>query len=680
MARNKNSKTKHAKTKSAQPKKTRKGGAQVGSGKRKTAVQAPAFTDADLLAGKIEGNNKGFGFFVRDDGGDDLFVPARDMGGAMHGDRVLAVVAGHSRGAGEARVIKIVERGTTAVVGTFQKGNGGGFVVPDDSHFFKDIHIAADKTKNAENGDKVVARILDYPAGRNPEGKIAEVLGAPDARGVDILSIIRSYNLYEEFPAGVLKEAGQVPQTVPAEQIAHRKDYRDECIITIDGDDSKDFDDAVTVSRRDGGWRLGVHIADVAQYVRAGSKLDKEALKRATSVYFVDRVLPMLPEQLSNGICSLNEGVDRLTLSVILYIDDTGTVVRHKIREGVIRSQARMTYSKVAAILDGDEALRARYSDLVPMLEEMRKLAEVLYKRRAERGNIEFDIPESSIELDERGKVKDIRKKPRLISHKIIEEFMLITNETVAEHYVGQKCPFVYRAHAVPPSEKVAVLINFLSALGLHFSGSENNPQPKDFALLLAQVAAEHPDLAPVVNRVALRSMSKATYEPNNIGHFGLAAPFYCHFTSPIRRYPDLMIHRIIKDCLHDGAKACKKYENTVGEVSKISSERERLAEQAERKADDLKKAEFMQDKIGNHYDGVISGVTEWGLFVELENSVEGLVRTESLPGDGYVYNADLLRLDSSTHSYRLGDKLAITVAGVSGDRIRFVLSDDEAQ
>lgn len=635
----------------------------------------PAYSEADVICGKIEGNSKGFGFLVRDDGGEDLFVPARDMGGAMHGDSVKAIIASRNRGAGEARVIEVTARFADKIVGTFQKGGNGGFVVPDNPHFFNDIHIMGDRTLNAENGQKVLVKVVEFPEGRKPEGAIEEILGFLDDVGVDILSIIRAYNLYEEFPESVLKEAQAVPQIVKPEQEQNRKDFRDETVVTIDGDDSKDFDDAVTLTRKDGLWRLGVHIADVAEYVRTNSKLDKEALKRATSVYFVDRVLPMLPTQLSNGICSLNEGEDRLALSVVMYFDPMGALVRHKIYEGVIQSKARLTYSKVAAVLDGDEALRAQYVALVPMLENMRTLAELLNKRRTERGNIEFDISESQIDYDEKtGKVINITKRPRLISHKMIEEFMLITNETVAEHFAALKCPFVFRAHDVPPSEKTEALLNFLSALGITFPGNQNKPEPRDYAKLLADIAGKDTKIAPVVNRVALRSMSKATYEPSNIGHFGLAAPFYCHFTSPIRRYPDLMIHRIIKDYLREGEKTFKKYESVVGEVSKISSERERLAEQAERKVDDLKKAEYMVDKIGQKFGGVISGVTEWGIFVELSNSVEGLVRAESLPGGGYVLNASLFRLDSPTHSFRLGDEIKIEVSAVSGDRVSFVL------
>lgn len=650
------------------------GAAKKRNGGKKYAAEKDvvlAATDGEIL-GRIDASSKGFGFLVRDDGGEDLFVPARDMNTALGGDRVACVCTGHNRGAGEARVVRIIERANDSVVGIFRTEGSFGFVVADNSRLGSDVFIKSEKSGGAKNGEKVVAKIVDYASGRRPEGEIVEVLGYPDDAGVDVLSVIRSCDLHDTFPRGVVQECAAVPDFVPAEKIAGRKDYRDECIVTIDGDDSRDFDDAVTVRRtQDGGYRLGVHIADVAEYVRAGTKLDKEAYARGTSVYFPDRVLPMLPEKLSNGICSLNEGEDRLTLSVIMYIDNLGNIVRHKIREGVIRSCARMTYTNVAKILDGDEALRARYADIVPMLEDMKVLAALLRNKRTARGNIEFDIPECKVQVDENGHTVDVVRYEHLISHEIVEEFMLACNETVAEAFDRKKAPFVFRAHAVPPAEKMQTFIGFISALGLSYRGNVESPQSIDFARFLSALDT---NVAGVVNRVALRSMSKATYEPKNAGHFGLAAPYYCHFTSPIRRYPDLLIHRIIKDYLHDGDKVFKKYATVAQEASKHCSEREKLAEAAERKVDDLKKADFMRGKIGEEYDGVISGVTEWGIFVELANTVEGLVRTENLPGDGYVFHPELFRLDSPTHTFRLGDAVHIRVDGVSGDRVSFLL------
>lgn len=643
---------------------------QHGDAKKKIAGSATA----ERITGKIDANSKGFGFLIRDDGEEDLFIAARDMNTALSGDSVICERVGNARGAGEARVVQIVMRANTTVVGTYRFCDGVGIVVPDNTRLGTDIFIKNENSGGAADGEKVVAHIIDYPPMRRPGGEIVEILGYPDDKGVDILSIIRMYDLHTDFPRKAIDEAAKIPDAVTEAMCKDRKDYRDECIITIDGDDSRDFDDAVTLSHsKDGLYRLGVHIADVAEYVRQGTPLDKEALARATSVYFPDRVLPMLPEKLSNGICSLNEGEDRLTLSVIMYIDNMGNIVRHKIREGVIRSKARMTYSKVAAILDGDKDLRKQYDFLVPMLEEMQTLAALLKNKRTARGNIEFDIPECKVVLDENGRTTDVVKSKQLVSHKIIEEFMLACNETVAEHFVHKKAPFVYRAHAVPPAEKVQSMIAFISALGLTFKGSIDAPKSIDYARFLSSLDS---NVSAVVNRVALRSMSKATYEPNNIGHFGLAAPYYCHFTSPIRRYPDLMIHRIIKDFLHNGEKAFKKYEDKVGEVAKQSSDREKAAEAAERRVDDLKKAEFMESKIGEEYDAVISGVTEWGIFAELENTVEGLIRTENLPGGGYTFNAELYRLDSPTHTFKLGDSVRIRVDGVKGDRVAFALCD----
>lgn len=628
-----------------------------------------------VLTGHIQGNAKGFGFFVPDDGSDDLFVAPQKLHGALHGDTVEAVKIGSARGAGEAEVVRIVERGMKSIVGTYEAGYNCGFVVPDCHNLAKDIFIPTFASMGARDGEKVVVEIVDYPEGRKPEGKVVEILGKVGDVGVDILSIIRAHDLIEEFPAAVLSEARKIPQTVSDEQIKGRHDFRNDLVITVDGDDSKDFDDAITLTVDEHGkYHLGVHIADVAEYVRAGSKLDREAFKRGTSVYLCDRVLPMLPVELSNGICSLNEGVDRLCLSAVVDLDRSGNIEKTLLCQGVIRSKARMTYTQVAAILDGDAALREKFAFVVPMLENLRRLSEARKYLRIKRGCIDFDLTESKIDIDRAtGKVLSISKYPHLISHQIVEECMLIANEVVAERFAKYKCPFVFRAHAAPPPEKVDGFVNFLSALGITFRGDMHDPKPIDYATLLANV---DPALAGAVNRVALRSMSKATYEPQNVGHFGLAAPYYCHFTSPIRRYPDLAIHRIIKDYLANGNTAClAKYKQFAVDAAARSSERERLAEAAEREVDDLKKAEYMADRIGEKYSGVISGVTEWGVFVELDNSVEGLVRTDDLPDGEYVYNAELMRLDGNGHSYRIGQPLDIVVAGVTGSKISFKLA-----
>ncbi|MDR2202183.1 MAG: ribonuclease R [Clostridiales bacterium] len=489
----------------------------------------------------------------------------------------------------------------------------------------------------------------------------------------DYTRIFKEYKLYETFPQSVEKEANMLPDAVTERDRKGRRDFRDDLVITIDGDDSRDFDDAVSLYLLESGlWRLSVHIADVTHYVRAGTKLDKEAMHRGTSVYFPDIVLPMLPEKLSNGVCSLNEGVERLTLSVVMDIDKSGAVTRSSIKEGVIKSARRMTYSKVARILDGDAELTAEYGGIVPMLQDMRALAKILFDRRVRRGTIDFDVTESEVVMNADGSVKDVRRKPRLISHRIIEEFMLICNETVAEFMCGKKAPFVYREHADPSPEKVANLKEFLRSLNIAFN-TDRDLTPADFAALLEKTPKK---FAAAVNRITLRSMMKAGYSPVNKGHFGLAAAYYCHFTSPIRRYPDLLIHRIIKDYLKNGESAFARYSRVVAEAATLSSERERLAEKAERDVDDLKKAEFMRDKVGQRFDGAISGVTEWGLFVELDNTVEGLLRTEKLRGGPYEYNQKLHTLVCGKTVYRIGDAISVVVEYASGSKVGFKLPD----
>ncbi len=624
---------------------------------------------AAKITGTIEGNPKGFAFLVRDDGGEDLFIPASALHGAMHGDSVEAVITSHNRGAGEAEVVAVTQRGVSGLVGTYESSRSCGFVRPDNPRISRDIYIPVEASMGARTGQKVVCAIDEYPEGRNPVGRVEEIIGAVGEKGVDILSVIRSYGLKEEFPAAVMKEARLSGDKINEKDCEGRRDFRGDLVITIDGDDSKDFDDAVSLEKRKGGYRLYVHIADVAHYVRENTKLDREAFKRGTSVYLCDRVIPMLPEQLSNGICSLNEGEDRLTLSVVMDIDNEGNVTGDDICEGVIRSRHRMTYKNVAAILDGDARLKAEYADVVPMLENMERLADLLTYKRKKRGSIEFDLSESRIVLDENGRAIDVTRYPIYKSNKMIEEFMLAANETVAERFARMKVPFVFRTHEVPSQEKLQALLNFLSAVGVTFRGDVLKPVPADFANLLSSCGEK---LSAVINRVTLRSMMKAAYEPENKGHFGLAAKYYCHFTSPIRRYPDLAIHRIIKDWIKGGESGLKKYAQFAVDASKRGSEREKIAESAERDVDDLKKAEYMSDKIGEEYDGVISGVTEWGVFVELENSVEGLVRIGTLPDGNYVYNRDLLRLDSGTHSYCLGDKMRVRVAAVDGSKITF--------
>ena len=623
----------------------------------------------DYVEGKVQGSGKGFAFLIPSDGGEDLFIAARDLFGAIHGDDVVAKVTGTRRGGGECEVLKVLKRNVTDVVGVFD-----GFGVGSIERGLGTVKVEFTGGVRAQKGDKVVAKIMD---GSPVRCKITEVLGKEGDTLADIMGVIRSYKLREDFPGAVIKETAAIPDEVTDAEEKGRRDFRDDIVVTVDGATSKDFDDAISVVKKPNGYRLFVHIADVAEYVKENTPLDREAIERGTSVYFADRVLPMLPEKLSNGICSLNEGVDRLAMSCVMDFDGEGNIVSHEICEGVIRSKARMTYDWVESIFGGeDEAIRRadeKNVAIVPMLTAAKELAELLMKKRAARGSVEFDIEESEIVMGENGKVVDVRKRARLFSHKLIEEFMLAANETVAEHFATRKAPFVYRVHEVPPLEKVESLNDYLAAFGLSVP---DKPAPEDYARLIESLDES---VKGAVNRVALRSMSKAEYKPECLGHFGLAAEYYCHFTSPIRRYPDLAIHRIIKYFLRGGADAKKKFGAFVSEASVKSSEREKIAEEAERKVDDLLKAKFMQDKIGEKYTAVVSGVTEWGLFCELDNSVEGMIRVETL-GNNFKYDEKRMLLGNGVRAFRMGDSVKIRVEAVNYDRVSFVLDEDESK
>ena len=613
------------------------------------------------MQGRIIGTGKSYAFFEPDDKSGDIFIGEDDLRGAIHGDIVLVRKISHEKGNGEGRVLKIIERTKEYFVGLIKNG----YCLPIERGMPKSIAIIPSDSVEYSEDDRVVARLLPDPA----FCVITERLGKEGITDVDILSIIRSYQLPEKFPRYVLDATADIPDKVLSSEKEGRVDFTDNLIITIDGEHSKDFDDAISVRRNEYGYELDVHIADVAHYVKTDSKIDKEAIKRATSVYFADRVIPMLPEKLSNGICSLNEGVERLTLSVCMKIDTDGNVYDYRICEGVIKSKARMTYEKVASILDGDEQLCKIYEFLVPMLKDANDLATILKNRRLAKGSVEFDLTETEFEFDKDKNVVGIHPLKRLVSHGIIEEFMLMANETVAKKFAIQKAPFVYRVHEAPPPEKVHALNEFLQSLGVKFV---DEPQPMDYSKLLSDT---EDNLKGVVSRVALRSMSKADYRPDCKGHFGLAKKYYCHFTSPIRRYPDLAIHRIIKDALHGNSLAF--YKDRVKNISIVSSEREKIAEEAERKVDDLLKAKFMADKIGNEYDGTVSGVTDRGVFVELDNSVEGMVKAESMEGN-FVYNEKLMTLSLGTVRYRIGDRVRIKVESIAGDKIAFVFVKGE--
>lgn len=626
----------------------------------------------NLKKGVISGNYRGFGFCkLLDCEEPDVFIPHIKLKHALNKDTVLIKVVAKD-GKQEGEVFKIVKRNENNIVGTLMIQNEKfGFVKPDDDRNFCDIFVKLDRKFNVKNMDKVVVRIVKFDEkGKNPEGKIIEVLGAESGKGVNVLSIIREYNLYEEFEREVLDEATHVPEQLRPEDRKDRVDFTKEDVVTIDGEDAKDFDDAISIDKHaDGTWTLGVHIADVSHYVKVGTPLDKEAYKRGTSVYFYDRVLPMLPVELSNGICSLNPDVERLTLSVIMELDAKGNLKSEKIVKGIIKSVARMTYTKVYAILQGDAEMRKQYKHLVPKFEQMAELHELLYTKRKRRGALDLDVPEPIIIQDENGRVIGIDKREINTAHKLIESFMLLANETVAKVACDKKIPCVYRVHEQPDAVKMRNFFDFAGGLGLHIKGQPEDVTPKELQSLLLNIDGQ--PYEEVINKVMLRSLQKARYSSKNLGHFGLAAEYYCHFTSPIRRYPDLMVHRVIKNLLlkKPDENTLEFYNDFCAQASIESSEREKLAETAERAVDDLAKAQFMEDKIGEVYDGIVSGVNSFGVFVELDNTVEGLCGEADLPFDTYLYNEKQYLLKGSKHSYQLGQRVKVSVQGVNMQR-----------
>ena len=628
------------------------------------------------FVGKFVAHRKGFGFVESDEEyTQDLFIPAADTNGAMHNDRVVAEItkpATDERRA-EGTIIKVVEREITKVVGEFQSNKTFGFVIADEKKFNQDIYIPKKYFSGAKDGDKVVVQITVWPqAGRKPEGKIIEVLGPKGEKEVEILSIIRAHGLPEEFPKKVLEEAQKVAQPISQEEIDRRLDIRDLNIFTIDGEDAKDLDDAISIERlSNGNFKLGVHIADVTHYVHEKSKLDKEALKRATSVYLVDTVIPMLPKTLSNGVCSLNPHEDKLTLSVFMEIDRKGNVQQYDIKETIINSKARMTYTEVSDILEhDDEELKAKYSHVADDFKTAEELAKILMQRRNQRGAIDFGFPEAKIILTPEGKVSDIKEYERRISNRIIEEFMLITNETVAEHYFWLNIPFVYRIHETPSSEKMQELGKFVSTFGYTIKGDLEEVHPKALQSIISAIKGKKEEEA--ISTIMLRSLRQARYSPECSGHFGLAAKYYSHFTSPIRRYPDLQIHRIIKEQLNNkiNKKRQEQLVNIVDYASTQSSERERAADLAERDVKDYYKAVYMEDKVGEEFDGVVSSVTSFGMFIELPNTVEGLSRLANMRDDYYIYDEMTYTIigERTRKTYRIGDPVRIKVDNVNVD------------
>ena len=619
------------------------------------------------LVGVFNAHPRGFGFVTIEGEEEDIFIPESQVHGAFHMDTVqVAIVSENSGKRREGTITKILARGTAQIVCTYEKSKTFGFAVPDNPKFGSDIFIPQERSKGAVSGHKVVVEITDFgKEGKKPEGKIVEIIGHINDPGTDIMSIVRAYDLPVDFSEKIMNQVENVASEVSTADMAGRMDLRDWQTVTIDGEDAKDLDDAITLTREGDNYKLGVHIADVTNYVQEHSALDMEALNRGTSVYLVDRVIPMLPHKLSNGICSLNAGENRLALSCIMTIDEKGTVIDHTIAETIIKVDRRMSYTSVKKILeDHDEKEIAEYEELVPMFERMRVLADILRKKRMKRGSIDFDFPETKIILDEKGKPVDIKPYDRNVATKIIEDFMLIANETVAQDYFWQELPFVYRTHDNPDTEKIHKLGTFINNFGYTIKIGQDEVHPKELQKLLVKIEGT-PEEA-LISRLTLRSMKQAKYTTMSTGHFGLATSYYCHFTSPIRRYPDLQIHRIIKDNLRGrmNEKKIQHYEKILPEVAKHSSEMERRADEAERETDKLKKVEYMSERIGEVFEGVISGVTEWGFYVELPNTIEGLVHVTSLVDDFFRYNESTYELigEVTNLRYKLGQKVHVMV------------------
>ena len=638
----------------------------------------------NLITGVLQGHPDGYGFVKSDlEGEADLFVPKRNMMGAMHNDRVVARIESADRGGRlEGRIIRILERFHSRIVGRFERGKNFGFVIPSDRKISHDIYISPKLFNKAKDGDVVVAKIITYPQKtRNPEGEIIKVLGRSSTPGIDTGMIIEEYELPTEFPEDVITEAKALPGEVAESMLKERVDLRTLQTVTIDGERAKDFDDAVSIEKLpDGRFRLWVHIADVSYYVPWGSELDNESYNRGTSVYLPDRVIPMFPERLSNHICSLNPREDRLTLTAEMMFDENGNRTNYKIYESVINSNERMTYTAVKEILeDEDSKIISRYSDLIETFHLMRELCLKLRAKRMGRGSIDFDLPEPEIILDLQSKTINIVRSERNIAHQIIEEFMLAANETIARHMGNKEIPFIYRVHESPDEDKITEFNEFMEDLGYKFK--LNHQQPKTFQRLLNKLEGKTEET--LINQLLLRSMKQARYSTENIGHFGLASQHYTYFTSPIRRYPDLIVHRLIKEV--SKTRRVKEDRRSMldaklKDIAKHSSERERLSMEAEREVVELKKLEFMQDKIGSEYDGVISGVVAFGFFVELEDIlVEGLVRVTSMYDDFYRFEERQHRLagDRTDKVYRLGDKVRVRVDKVDMEKrkIDFILA-----
>lgn len=620
-----------------------------------------------IYRGKFISNKKGFGFVRVEGMTEDFFIAERNTGGAYHDDTVL-IQASHSPYGKrtEAAVIRVLERGLKKIVGIYEENKGFGFVIPDNRKIEGDVFVSKKNSMGAMTGHKVVIEILSYgDKTRSAEGRVIEILGHINDPETDVLSVVRELDIPVDFPDDVMSCIKEIPDSVSSKDMAGRTDLRHLTTVTIDGEDAKDLDDAITLYEEDGMYKLGVHIADVTNYVKENSPLDKEALKRGTSCYLVDKVIPMLPHKLSNGICSLNEGQDRLALSCLMDVDSRGHIVNHKICETVINVDRRMSYTSVSAIIEEEnEEEKAKYKELVPMFELMLKVSDLLRENRMERGSIDFDFDESKIVIGEDGMVSYVGAYERRRSNGIIEDFMLAANETIAEDYFWQELPFEYRVHEAPDAEKVKQLAVLISKFGFYFKTSKDNIHPKEFQKLLHKIEGE--ECESLISRMTLRTMRQAKYSTECTGHFGLACKYYCHFTSPIRRYPDLQIHRIIKDNIHGrlDEKRINHYEAILSKVSEDNSKKERRAEEAEREVEKLKKVEYMSAHIGEIFEGAISGVTNRGIYVELPNTIEGFVNVSNMYDDYYCFSQEEYAMigQETGRKYSIGDRVTVKV------------------
>lgn len=641
------------------------------------------------LVGTFISHPKGFGFVEIEGRSEDLYIPESGVNGAFHQDQVqVELLKGQGGRRQEARIVKILSHGLTKVVGTYQKSKSFGFVIPDLEKISTDIYIPAEGSKGAVTGHKVVVELTDYGDDKHkPEGRITEILGHVNDPGVDILSIVKGYDLPVEFEEKLLNQAERVGKPVSEADMAGRRDLRSLQMVTIDGEDAKDLDDAVSLTREGENYCLGVHIADVSNYVQENSALDREALNRGTSVYLVDRVIPMLPHTLSNGICSLNQGEDRLALSCLMKVNKKGEVISYEIAETVICVDRRMSYTAVRKILEeGDLELIQEYEELVPMFQDMQELAAILRKKRRQRGSIDFDFPESKIILDQKGNPVSIEPYERNVATDLIEDFMLLANETVAQHFYWMEVPFLYRTHETPDTEKIEKLATFIHNFGYHIKikTSDHEVHPKEIQKLLASIEGTEEEA--LIARLALRSMKQAKYSVECTGHFGLACACYCHFTSPIRRYPDLQIHRIIKEQLRGRLmeKRIDHYKEILPEVARQTSRLERRADEAERETDKLKKAQYMKHHIGETLEGIISGITTWGIYVELPNTVEGMIHVARLTGDYYYYKEETFEMvgRDTGRCFKLGQRLKVFVDSVDmvSKSVDFLLAEDDME